>query len=153
MDKVDFEILTALSEDARVTNAEIAKRVGMTPPGILDRVRRLERQGVIERYETRVNPKKVGLWMTALVTIQTNENVGETAVGDALAKLPEAQEVYYLSGEFCYQMKVRVRDTDDLTRFLEKVGRIPKVRDSRTTLVLKSLKETLSLRLSDPEAE
>lgn len=149
MDSVDSRILKALSADARVTNSELAKRVGMTPPGVLDRVRKLEKHGIIEGYETRINARKVGLGMTALVMVHTNEKVGETAVGDALAKLLEAQEIYYLTGEFCYQMKVRVRDTEDLARFLEKVGSIPKVRDSLTTLVLKTIKETLALRLDD----
>lgn len=149
IDKVDRQILSILAKNARIANAEIAKRIGMTPPGVLDRIRKLEAKGIIEGYETRINTKKINLGMTVLVMVQTNENVGLNEVGNKLAELSEAQEIHYLTGEFCYLMKVRVSDTDDLTRFLEKVGKIKDVRDSRTTLVLKTIKETLQVRLDE----
>ena len=147
LDKIDRKILNMLSEDARISNAEIAKKLKMVPSGILKRIRNLEEAGVIKRYETRIDHKKVGLNMSALIMIQTNENIGVNKVGGELAKLREVQEIHYLTGEFCYLMKVRVKDTDALSLFLEKVGKIKNVRDSRTTLILKTIKETIELNL------
>ena len=147
LDKTDKKILNILNENARVSNVEIAKRIEMTPPGVLDRIRKLEKKGIVTGYETRIDAQKVGLGMTILIMVQTNENVGVNQVGKELVKLPKVQEVHYLTGEFCYLLKVRVGDTEDLTAFLEKVGTIKNVRDTRTTLVLKTLKETLKLDL------
>ena len=147
IDKIDREILLLLGANARVSNAEIAKRIAMTPPGVLDRIRKLEKRGVIKGYETRIDTRQVDLGMTVLIMVQTSENVGINKVGEALAKLSKVQEVHYLTGEFCYMLKVWVRDTDDLTCFLEQIGKIKNVRDTRTTLVLKTIKETLELAL------
>jgi len=147
IDDIDRKILVLLGQNARISNSEIAKQIVMTPPGVLDRIRKLEKRGVIKGYETRIDTKKVDLGMTVLIMVQTSENVGINEVGEALAKLSRVQEVYYLTGEFCYMLKVRVSNTDDLTLFLEQVGKIKNVRDTRTTLVLKTIKETLELDL------
>ena len=145
IDKTDKEILKIVKNNARVTNAEIAKRIGMAPSGVLERIRKLERKGVIEGYETRIDSKILGYGLTTIVLIKTNENVGTMALGDELAKLPEVLEVYCTAGEFSYLCKVCVRDIDDQAKFLYKLGNIEGVVDCQTTLVLKTIKDSISI--------
>ncbi|MBN1555995.1 MAG: Lrp/AsnC family transcriptional regulator, partial [Phycisphaerae bacterium] len=140
-------ILTILRDNARITNAEIARRVQMAPSAVLERVRKLEDRGVIRSYETRLAPRQVGLGLTTFILVQSGEGLGENAVGERLAKLPQVQEVHFMAGEFCYLLKVRVRDTDALGDLLQTFGRLG-VKDTRTMLVLHSIKESLEIDLT-----
>jgi Lrp/AsnC family leucine-responsive transcriptional regulator len=94
-----------------------------------------------------VDPGKLGLVLTVFIMVKTEEGVGSTRIGNALAGEEEVQEVYFIAGEYNYQLKARVRDTEHLSGLLKRFGTIPGVRDSRTTLVLESIKETLRLPL------
>jgi len=149
IDKKDSQILNILQKNSRVSNADIARQMGMAPSGILERVRKLKKKGVIEGYETRLDPKKLGFPLTVFIMIKTEEGVGSTRVGKSLARIDEVQELYFIAGEYNYQLKARVKDTDHLANILEKFGAIPGVRDSRTTLVLENLKETLFVPLKE----
>jgi len=147
IDEIDKKILNILQKNARISNAEIARRVGMAPSGILERMRKLERKGIIQKYEVRLNPKALGLVLTVLIMVKTEERVGSVEIGYELAKISEVQEVYFTAGEYNYLLKARVSDTDALTELLRKFGAIPGVKDTRTTLVLNDIKETLALDL------
>ncbi|MCI0498361.1 MAG: Lrp/AsnC ligand binding domain-containing protein, partial [Planctomycetales bacterium] len=83
--------------------------------------------------------------LTSFISIQTTENIGLTRIGDRIAELPGVQEVHFITGEFCYLLKVHVKDTNGLTKLMEKIGKIPGVASSRTSLVLKPIKESLEL--------
>ena len=78
IDETDRQILNILQENARTPNAEIARQVGMAPSAVLERVRRLETKGVIEGYETRLNPEALGLGLLAFVFVRTRDVAGET---------------------------------------------------------------------------
>ncbi|MFP4168672.1 MAG: Lrp/AsnC family transcriptional regulator [Desulfonatronovibrionaceae bacterium] len=149
LDEKDLQILNIIQGNSRVTNAEIARQVGMAPSGMLERVRRLEKKGIIRGYEARMDAGKLGLVLTVFIMIKTEEGVGSTRIGNALAAKSEVQEVYFIAGEYNYQLKARVRDTEHLAGLLKSFGAIPGVRDSRTTLVLESIKETLKLPIPD----
>lgn len=147
IDEIDKQILNLLKDNARISNAEIAKRIEKAPSAVLERIRKLEKKGIIEGYETRINSKNLGLNLKTIVLIKTDENVGSMALGDQLAKIDEVQEVLCLAGEYSYLCKVNVKDTDAQSDFLVKLGAIPGVVDSITTLVLKSIKEGLSVKI------
>jgi Lrp/AsnC family leucine-responsive transcriptional regulator len=136
IDEIDRQILNILQTNARTSNAEISRQVGMAPSAILERIRKLEKRGVILGYETRLNPKALDLGLTAFTFIQTAETVGATDAGELLARLPEVQEVHHIAGQDCYLVKVRARDTGALGVLLKKFGSIKAVRDTRTTIVL-----------------
>ena len=152
LDAKDIQILNIMQKGGRISNADIARQVGMAPSGVLQRVRRLEQSGVIQGYETRVDPGKLGLVLTVFIMVKTEEGVGSTRIGNALAGEEEVQEVYFIAGEYNYQLKARVRDTEHLAGLLKRFGAIAGVRDSRTTLVLESIKETLRLPLPESGA-
>ncbi len=149
IDEVDKKILKILQKNSRISNAEIARQVGMAPSGILERVRKLEKKGIILGYETRLNPKKLGKNLTVLILVKTEDAVGSFEIGEKIARVSEVQEVFYLAGEYNYLVKARVSDTDDLTNLLKKFGALGGVKDTRTTLVLKEILETLEMDLED----
>jgi Lrp/AsnC family leucine-responsive transcriptional regulator len=146
MDDIDRQILDMLQENARVSNAEIARQVGMVPSGVLDRIRRLEERGLIEGYRAKINAKQLGLGLLAFIFVVTDELPGETPSAEALALVPEVLEVHHIAGEDCYVAKVRVADTDALASLIKnKIGSISSVRNTRTTIVLETIKETAKL--------
>jgi Lrp/AsnC family leucine-responsive transcriptional regulator len=147
-DDTDVKILQLLQTNARVTNADIAREVGMAPSATLERVRKLEERGVVAGYEARIAPEHVGLGITAFIFVKSNEGPGGDRTGDRLAGIPEVQEVHHIAGEDCFILKVRARDPKDLQRLLrEKIGRIHEVASTKTTIVLETVKETLKVPL------
>ncbi|WP_456324501.1 Lrp/AsnC family transcriptional regulator [Desulfonauticus submarinus] len=148
IDEIDKKILNLLQKNGKISNAEIARQLNMAPSGILERIRKLEKNGIIEKYEVRLNPKKLGLVLTVFILVKTEDPVGSTNIGYQLAQIEEVQEVYYIAGEFNYLIKARVAHTDSLTNLLKKFGQIEGVKDTRTTLVLQEILETLRVDLS-----
>ena len=148
IDDIDREILTILQSDARTSNAEIARQVGMAPSAILDRVRKLEARGVLRACEARLDPHPFGLGLLAFVFVRSDERLRSGDTGNRLAELPEVLEVHHIAGEDCYLAKVRAADPEALGRLLrERFGAIESVRSTRTTIVLDTIKETTRLPL------
>lgn len=153
IDNVDRKILRALSENARMTNAEVARALGMAPSGTLKRIRRLEERNVIQRYETRIEEKAVGMTTATFVKVYSNEKLGDMTVGARIADLPEVQEVHYMAGNFDYLLKVRIRDNTEYMDFVRKLGDIENVRTCESMVVWETLKETCALNIIDDESE
>lgn len=146
LDDTDRQIVAFLQSDARMANAEIARRLGMAPSAIFDRIRKLEERGIIDGYEARVNAKAIGLGLTAFVFVRGEDGPGDPKTGQLLARIPEVQEVHHVAGEDCYLVKVRVADTDSLGTLLrERIGAVKSVRSTRTTIVLGTVKESYRL--------
>lgn len=142
IDELDLMILNILQDDGKVSNAEIARKVGKAPSAVLERVRKLRRNGTIKGYECIVDHKILGRALTAFTSIRVEEGVGATEVGGRLAELPEVLEVHYTAGRDSYLVKVRVEDTEALQATLAKFGTIAAVRDTNSTIVLTTVKES-----------
>src|SRR5262245_38821431 len=152
LDSTDLAILDLLQANARISNADIARKLDMAPSAILDRIRKLEQRGVIQGYTVRIDAAAVGLGLTAFILVRSEERVGSGAIGQALAKIPEVLELHHVAGEDCYLVKVRVPDTEGRIRLLgERFGRLKGVRNTRSTIVLSTVKETAALPLPEPE--
>jgi len=149
IDDIDRDILAIIRKNARVSNVDIARKVGMAPSAILERIRKLESKGVIEGYETRLSPKALGLGLLAFVFVKAeNDRVGESKTAQALVNIPEVLEVHHVAGEDCFLVKVRTADTESLGRLLrEKFGKISTITSTRSTIVLNTMKETAQLPL------
>lgn len=146
IDDTDRSILAILQQDARTSNAEIARRIGMAPSATLERLRKLEERGVIRGYEVRLDPLALGLPLLAFVFVRAEERVGGTETADALAEIPAVQEVHHVAGEDCFLVKVRAADPEALGQLLrEHFGAITTVRSTRTTVVLGTTRETAVL--------
>jgi Lrp/AsnC family leucine-responsive transcriptional regulator len=148
MDAVDARILTMLQNDARTSNAAIARDLDMAPSAILERIKKLQAKGAIQGYEAKLEPRELGLDLLAFVFVDTDEVGMEMETGRALADLPEVQEVHHVCGDDCYLVKVRTESTEALGRLLrDGIGGIERVRGTRTTIVLNTIKETGRLPL------
>jgi Lrp/AsnC family leucine-responsive transcriptional regulator len=147
IDEIDRNILKILQEDARTTNAEIARSVGLAQSATLERLRKLQDRGIVRGYHAVVDPKAVGLGLLAFVMVRADGNdARETA--DALGRIAGVLEVHNVAGEDCYIVKIRAADPEDLGRLLrEQVRRVPSVTGTRTTIVLETTKDTTALPL------
>ncbi len=146
LDSIDSDILNILQTNARTTNAEIARTVGLAPSATLERVRKLEGRGAIRGYEARIEPEALGLELLAFVFVRSSEVPGCATTGDQLAAIPEVLEVHHVAGEDCYLVKMRAANPAALGRILrEQFGSIPTVTGTRSTIVLGTLKETSRL--------
>lgn len=146
LDDVDAKILDILQSSGRITQAGIAKTVGLAPSAVLERLRKLEARGVIHEYTARIDPRAVGLGLLAFVAVRSTEHGPEMPSALALAEIPEVLEVHHVAGEDCYLLKVRARDAEHLGQLLRtRISAMPGVVSTRTTIVLETLKESTRL--------
>ncbi|MFT3932977.1 MAG: Lrp/AsnC family transcriptional regulator [Chitinophagaceae bacterium] len=142
LDTVDSTILASLQPDARLQNAELAKKLGMAPSAVLERVKKLEQKGVIKSYATRINPAALDLKLLAFVFIKSNNRPGDNTVAKQIAKIPEVLEVHHIAGEDCFLVKVRTQDAQSLLQLMRnQFGKIPHITSTKTTIVLDTSKE------------
>lgn len=147
LDEIDRRILRALRKQARLTNNELAEKVGLSPSPCWTRVRRLEDTGYIESYVAVLNQAQLGLGDTVIieVTLDRHDEDQIQKFGQALADLPEVLEAYLTTGEYDYFIKVAVDGTAGYERFLrERLYKVPGIRHSRSSFALKCLKRELS---------
>ena len=154
IDEKDARILEALQKEGRTSNVELARVAELTPSATLERVRKLEERGLIKGYMALLEPQALELGLLAFIFVRVDDRddvLGQAeSTAEALAALPSVQELHHLAGEDCFLIKVRARDTDDLYRILkEEFGRFKTIRSTRTTIVLKTVKETPRLALGD----
>ncbi|HEY1945451.1 MAG TPA: Lrp/AsnC family transcriptional regulator [Bryobacteraceae bacterium] len=150
IDEIDSQLLHFLQGDARVSNAALARELGMAPSAILERVRKLEERGLIQGYEARLNSAALGWGLVAFVFVRTTEALGLHDTAERLAAIPEVQEVHNVAGEDCYLVKLRVADTAALAALLRnEFGRIGTIHSTRTTIVLETIKERATLPIGN----
>jgi Lrp/AsnC family leucine-responsive transcriptional regulator len=150
VDDIDLKILRILQEKARVPNIEVARQVGMAPSGVLERVRKLEKQGIIDGYEVRLNPARFGRSLVAFIFIIPRPDSDEQTLGAVLSDIPDIQEVHYVAGEDCFMVKMRASDMAELDRIRrEKIAALPQVHSTRTVIVMNTYKETARIPLDD----
>jgi len=148
IDGTDKHILTILQTDARTSNAEIARQVGLAPSAVLERLRKLEERGIIRGFHTDIDPRALDFGLTAFVAVRTSECGGPAEA--ALGAIPEVLEVHDVAGEDSYWLKIRTKDTETLGKLLrEKIKPIPTVLGTRTTVVLETYKETTALPIAE----
>ena len=143
-DQVDLAILRVLRDDSRKTLQEIGAMVGLSPTSCWTRIKKLEAQGVIKRYTVDLDPAKLGYKDFVIVQLTLESHTDETLYefGRVLATIPEVQEAYLVSGDYDYYIRIAVRDTRDYERLLrEKLYKIPGIRHSKSSFVLRVLKE------------
>lgn len=148
LDAVDRKILSALLHNARLTNNELAERVGLSPSPCWTRVKRLEANGTIERYAAVIDQSALGLDDIVFIeiTLQQHDEQVLQQFGSEIARIPEVLECHLVTGEYDYLVKVAVAGTADYERFLrERLYRIKGIRHSRTTFSLRALKRAVSV--------
>jgi Lrp/AsnC family leucine-responsive transcriptional regulator len=148
LDAIDFKILAALQEDARIANTDLAAAVGLSPAPCLRRVRALEERGVIRRHVSLVDPRAVGLPVSVFVNVSLERQV-EAALNrfeSVIATRPEVMECYLMTGDADYLLRVVCADLDAYERFVvEHLARIPGVASIRSSFALKQVKYSTAL--------
>ena len=154
INELDRQILTILQGNARTSNAEIARQVGLAPSAVFERIRKLEERGVLAGYTARIEPHAAGLGLVAFTFVRSNDRPGGIQTAQRLAEIPEVLEVHHVAGEDCFLVKVRAADTEALGRLLrERLGKISTITSTRTTIVLETVKETSELPIEIDEVE
>lgn len=145
LDKFDLAILAELQKDARKSLQEISQAVGLSTSPCWTRIKRMEESGVIEGYAVRVNPAAVGLGDTVIVHVTLDSHSDEALFefGRALEQIPEVLEAFLVSGDYDYYVRIAVADTRDYERLLrERLYKIPGIRHSKSSFVLRQLKQS-----------
>ncbi|MBN8910811.1 MAG: Lrp/AsnC family transcriptional regulator [Rhizobiales bacterium] len=150
LDELDLKILTALQADGRITNADLADRIGLSATPCLRRVRALEQEGAIKGYRALLDRTKVGLGLTVMVDVKVDGHRDENAraIQAAFIEMPEVVACHLLSGETDFLLEVVVPDLAHYEQFLlGKLLLLPMVKDIRSNIVIRTVKETAPLAL------
>ena len=154
MNDINLKILKILQEKARIPNVEIARLVGLAPSAVLERIRKLEKQGIIEGYEVRLNPKFFAKGLVAFITVKTDKSANEKEVGKKLARRPKVQEVHYVAGDDAFLVKLRGADTEEIGRLIrDTIKSIDGVQLTKTAIVLSTYKETAQFPIENGEKQ
>lgn len=150
IDKFDLAILQELQANARLTNAELAQRVGLSAAPCWRRVRALETAGYIRGYHAEIDRHKIGLGVLAFVRLDTDRATGEVTrrIEEAIRRLPEVVACHYISGTGMFELQVVAEDLDGFSRFaLNSLMHLPNVKDLHTSFSLGEVKASRALPL------
>ena len=145
LDRHDLAILRELLADSRRTLQEIGEAVGLSPTTCWGRIKRLETEGVIRKYSLELDRARLGFKDTVIVQLTLASHTDRTLYdfGRILAEIPEVMDAYLVSGDYDYFLRIAVKDTRDYERLLrEKLYKIPGIRHSKSSFVLRVLKDT-----------
>ena len=136
MDATDLRLVELLRDNARVSFAELARKVGLSAPAVHERVGKLESSGVIRGYRADVAPEPIGLGVTALIGIVEESTANPDDVIEALRELPEIEACYFLAGPESFQLMARVGTIAELEQLVMRLSRTPGIAATRTTIAL-----------------
>lgn len=151
LDEVDLQILSILQANGRITNADLAKEVQLSPPSVLQRVRTLEKAGLIKGYFAQLDADRLGFKITAWVqiTLSLHQEQPIERFRRAILDIPEILECYHVSGDFDFLLKVVVRDMRAYEVFIrEKLSKVKGVQQIRTSFVFGINKHTSILPIA-----
>jgi DNA-binding Lrp family transcriptional regulator len=148
LDALDRRILDILQQDARKSRAEIGQEVGLSAAAVHERIKKLERQGVIRRYAALLDPERTQCDLLAFVEVFMDEPAHEKLFLDEVASMAGIQEYHRVTGKATCLLKVRVRDRRALQHvILDRISAVPGVRGTETVVVLSTAKETPGIDL------
>ncbi|MDM0044157.1 winged helix-turn-helix transcriptional regulator [Variovorax dokdonensis] len=149
LDRIDRKILDILQAEGRISNTELAQRVGLSMSPCSERVRRLERNGVITGYHARLDPEALGQPLLVFVEITLSSKSADVfdKVRNELMLMPEVQECHLVSGSFDYLVKARLAGMDEYRNLLgAMLKKLPVPAQSQSYVVMESVKEGVALR-------
>jgi DNA-binding Lrp family transcriptional regulator len=150
LDETDKVLLRSLQTDGRLSNVELARKINLSPPATLARLRRLEKDGYIRNYTAVVDREKAGYDLLCFIHIsmQMHQLEQVESFRNLVQKMPEVLECHHITGEYDYLLKVALRNRKDLERFaVDRLTPIPGVARIHTSLVFTEVKSTTALPL------
>jgi Lrp/AsnC family transcriptional regulator, leucine-responsive regulatory protein len=148
LDKLDRRILRILQDDGRISMKDLAERVGLSVTPAIERVKRMERDGVITGYHARLNPAAVGATLLVFVEITLNQKSAShfEQFRREVLRIPEVQECHLVSGDFDYLIKARIHEMAEYRKLLgDMLLNLPGAAQSKSYVVMEEIKETLVL--------
>jgi len=155
LDAFDLKILNLLQEDGRLSNVDLANRIGLSPSPCLRRVKRLEAEGVIEGYSAKINRTKIGLGVTVFVAVGLDRHREEEAerFRRVVMKLPQVVSCHAISGEADFLLEIVIADLNDYSEFvLKRLRRIPGIKDLHSSFALETVKPSSPVPLQPPRS-
>ena len=140
MDKIDEQILSFLSENARTKISYIAQKIHLSETSVIERVKKLENSGVIRQYTTVVDPEKLGLDITAFTYIRIEHPKYNEDFIKQMQENPEIAEIHYITGDYDFLLKIITRSSSSLQRVLNDIKCAPGVSLTRSNIVLSTSK-------------
>ncbi len=126
LDRVDWQILAELQQNARMSFSELGRRVGLTSPAVAERVRRMEEAAIIAGYRVQLNLEKVGRSLRAMIRIALASNCNDSLFRNTIRELPEVMECIRITGDDCYAMQVAVGSSEQLEAFINRLAQYGK---------------------------
>ena len=148
MDKTNLKILRILQKKARIPNIEVSRLINLAPSAVLERIRKMEGNGIISGYEVRLNPDRFGYPLVSFIQIHLTPECDHRQVSDILSARSEILEVHFVAGDDCFLVKTRTSGTEQLNTLLQDLSAsIIGVSNTRTFVVLSTHKETAQIPL------
>ncbi|QBE61612.1 Lrp/AsnC ligand binding domain-containing protein [Pseudoduganella lutea] len=148
LDKLDRKILRILQDDGRISMKDLSEQVGLSVTPAIERVKRMERDGVITGYHARLNPAAVGATLLVFVEITLNQKSAShfEQFRREVLRIPEVQECHLVSGDFDYLIKARIHEMAEYRKLLgDMLLNLPGAAQSKSYVVMEEIKETLAL--------
>lgn len=153
LDKLDRKILRILQEDGRISMKDLSEQVGLSMTPAIERVKRMERDGVITGYHARIHPPALGAKLLVFVEITLNTKSASMfeQFRREVLRIPEVQECHLVSGDFDYLIKARIHEMAEYRKLLgEMLLQLPGAAQSKSYVVMEEIKETLFLTTDAP---
>ncbi|ENO83649.1 Lrp/AsnC ligand binding domain-containing protein [Thauera linaloolentis] len=153
MDRIDLKILAELQADARLSIVELSRRVGLTKTPCAERVRRLEKRGVIRGYHADLDPDAIGAGHIVVVQVLLSSTAEQDLrrFNEAVRRIPEIESCHMVAGDFDYLLKVRTRDIHEYRRVMgDGISGLPCVKQTHSYVVMEVVKEARSLPVRAP---
>ncbi len=152
IDKTDVKILEILQENGKISNAELAKRIGISPPPTLDRVKKLENSGVIKKYVAMINPESVGIETFTFVQVVLRRHGREVIKEfvDEVVKIKEVMACHHITGDADFLLKIAVKRIPAYEKLvLDKLTELPHIQHLKTMVVLSTIKNETSFNINN----
>lgn len=147
VDEIDVKILDLLQENARIKRSEIADKIDLSIPSVTDRLNKLENNGIIEKYLTKLSHKSLGKDITAFIFVASESSTHYPEFINHVLHTPEILECHSVTGDGSHVLKIRTENTSSLEKILAKIQSWKGVRSTRTSIVLSTHKESFSINL------
>jgi Lrp/AsnC family leucine-responsive transcriptional regulator len=150
LDKIDVKILDVLQKNGRISNVELAKQVNLSPSPCLDRMKRLESEGYIDKYTAKLNANKLKLGTSAFIQVTLSRTTSDVFgdFKDQVVKIPEVCECHMVAGGFDYLLKLRMKDMEAYRLVLGEIVDLPGVEQTHTYVVIENVLEDQGLPIA-----
>lgn len=150
MDRFNLMIINELQKNGKISMAELGRKIGLSPSATSERVKKMEQEGIIRGYTAIIDGDKVGIDITAFVSVPVG-NMPIDQMAAMIAEIPQVQECHKVTGDTCFLVKVKTKNTKELEKLIDKINHVAP--NTYTYLVLSTIKESTRIELNEKVKE